>query len=108
MKRYARIALFAVPGLALALGAGSGCLGQAERTYYDDLIDGSADGTTIIHVDEASAPDVTTGMDALDEPPTGDDDAAEGSTIVPEDGGADADARVEPIPDAAPDVVVVV
>ena len=30
----------------MAFGVGLGCLGQADRSYFDDLIDGSADGTT--------------------------------------------------------------
>jgi hypothetical protein len=37
-----RILLLALPGAGLAVG----CLGGAERTYFDDLLDGSADATS--------------------------------------------------------------
>lgn len=39
-----RVAILALP--LVAFGVGLGCLGEAGRTYFDDLIDGSTDGTT--------------------------------------------------------------
>ncbi len=43
-RTRARIAILAFP--LVMFGVGLGCLGQAERTYFDDLVDGAADGTT--------------------------------------------------------------
>jgi hypothetical protein len=43
-RTRACIAILAIP--LGGLGLGFGCLGQVERTYFDDLVDGSVDGTT--------------------------------------------------------------
>jgi hypothetical protein len=99
-----RIAILALP--LAGLGVGLGCLGQAERTYFDDLVDGSvgsADGTMApveaspgIDSSMPTDADIVTSDDATDAPPT----TADGPY---EDGGAlDAFADARPDADAAP------
>ena len=70
-----RIAILAFP--LAGLGMGLGCLGQAERTYFDDLIDGSADGTVV--VDSPSGPDTSLPSDGQVLP--GDDAAGDAPNV---------------------------
>lgn len=108
-RARARIAILAIP--MVGLGAGFGCLGQAERTYFDDLVDGSTDATVVFPpeaspgMDSSSSmmPDATmvvvmTGDDAMDAP----SDVPEDREIL--DGGVDAPSAVEAGPDAGPPV----
>jgi hypothetical protein len=80
----ARVALLGIP---LALGAAAGCLGQADRTYYDDLVEAGTDGTT-------GALEASTGTDASTD---------DGGAIGPmDDGGGDVpDGSTTREPDAA-------
>jgi hypothetical protein len=90
--RRARLAILAVP--LAAFGLGLGCLGQAERTYFDDLIDGSADATAMARPDAATDLDATVPADA--------------PGIVESDAGTDAGTDASPpAEDAAPDAPVV-
>jgi hypothetical protein len=90
MKRFnrqnARLAVLSLP--LLASGVGLGCLGQVERTYFDDRLDASVDGTTVTVVDGSTEPDGTVAID-------GDvlaDDAG--------DGGVDAEGADVAVPDS--------
>jgi hypothetical protein len=98
----ARIAILAIPMVGLA--AGFGCLGQAERTYFDDVVDGSADATVVFPPEASSAMDSSSmrdgimlmaGDDAMDAP----SDALE---IV--DGGVDAPSAPDAGPESGPPV----
>jgi hypothetical protein len=82
-----RIAILAIP--MIGLGLGFGCLGQAERTYFDDL-DASADAT-VVFPPEGSAETDSAKPDAMGMP--GDD--------APE--SADGPDGVGPIGDAGTD-----
>jgi hypothetical protein len=101
--RVATVRWFAI-GLPLLTGAvGAGCLGQADRTYYDDLVDGGGtDGTTL--VDASVGVDSSTGGDdggvtmTDDGPPGPGDDAA--------DAGGDEDADLLDAGADAPIVVI--
>jgi hypothetical protein len=66
-RTHLRIAIVSIP--LLGLGVGLGCLGQAERTYFDDLIDGSADATTGRQVDAEAGLDVAEPLDAGNDSP---------------------------------------
>ncbi|HEX3770049.1 MAG TPA: hypothetical protein VHV30_04260 [Polyangiaceae bacterium] len=80
-----RLVLFGIP---LVVGTAAGCLGQAERMYYDDLTEGGTDGTTVPQ--EASP-----GNDASG------DDGGDGGMIVPTDDGGGGDGEPTREPDAA-------
>jgi hypothetical protein len=103
---HARIVFFGLP--LLGFGVGLGCLGQAEHTYFDDLLDGSADGTTAPGPEASSGTDASMGSDG-DVVITTDDggsDAADDAVSTGDAGNA-ADAAhdgaaIEAGPDAAP------
>jgi hypothetical protein len=86
-----RIAILALP--LATLGVGLGCLGQADRTYFDDLVDGSADGTTV-GVDARSVPDAS----MSDVPVVMGDDSTDSPDVV-----IARDAPDAPLDDAAMD-----
>jgi hypothetical protein len=102
-RARARIAIVAIP--LLGFGVGLGCEGQVDRTYFNDLFDGSVDATTN-PIDAHDVPDTST-MDG----PLGDEhidgpdamDAADGGGGMA-DGVADSPAEAaEASVDAAPD-----
>lgn len=80
-----RLALLGLP--LLALGVGLGCLGQAERTYFDNLTDGSADGTTVTH------PEASAGFDAS---------TSDGGVTIVDDAESDAGDVGDALSDANP------
>jgi hypothetical protein len=98
-RTRARVLLVGLP--LLAFGVGLGCLGQGQHTYFDDLLDGSADVTTA-PVEASPGVDVSTGSD--------------GDVVVMNDGAADGssddasaieasltDADAQAVTDAGPD-----
>lgn len=96
-RTQVRAGLLALP--LLALGVGLGCLGQPERTYFDDLLDGGVDGTS-------ASLDASPGVDAST--------TSDGEVLVGEDAGADVengdDAPSNPdvvLPDSGPDAAPV-
>jgi hypothetical protein len=83
-----RIAIVALP--LVAFGVGLGCLGQAERTYFDDLLDGAADGTT-------TGPDVSPGDDSsnpVDSSAPVDSSVSDVQIVTGDDGPIGMDAPV--------------
>jgi hypothetical protein len=95
------IAIVAIP--LMGFGVGLGCEGQIDRSYFNDLVDGSADAT-MKPVDartdsDAPTPDGPLGDDAMDEPAT--TDAADGGRTA--DVVADSpEAGVDAGPDCGP------
>ena len=83
-RARACIAVLAI--LLVTFGLGLGCLGQAERTYFDDLIDGSPDATMNPPVDARTGPDVS----ASD---VSSDDVTEAAATM--DGGERLDASAD-------------
>jgi hypothetical protein len=109
-RARARIAVLAIP--LVGLGMGLGCLGQAERTYFDDLVDGSTDAPAVFPP-EGSTPGDSSVRDGMVMVMTGDD--ADDVMVAPADAlddrenldaGADVvdapSAVAEAGPDAAP------
>jgi hypothetical protein len=105
-RARACIAVLAIP--LVTSGLGVGCLGQAERTYFDDLVDGSTDATTNPPIDspgpdtttpDTSTPDGPLVDDATDGPAT--PDAADGGERM--DAVADAPSTPESGLDSGPD-----
>ncbi len=106
-RARARIAILAIP--LVGLGAGFGCLGQAERTYFDDLVDGSTDATVVFPPEASAGMDSSTSMRDATMVMTGGDDAMDAPSDVPEDreildGGVDALSAAEAGPEAGPPV----
>jgi hypothetical protein len=105
-------ACIAVLGIPLVtFGLGFGCLGQAERTYFDDLVDGSTDATTNPPIDAPAPPDTSTsdvplvmGDDAIDSPATADSPATMDGADAGEalDAVADSPSKPESGPDSGP------
>jgi hypothetical protein len=99
MNRYrVRIAILAFP--MAGLGVGLGCLGQAERTYFDDLIDGSADGTTST-IEASIRPDSSVSNDGY----VMSDDATDAPDLPDtalDDAALDAGLDAKSVPEAAP------
>jgi hypothetical protein len=103
----ARLAIFGLP--LLAFGVGLGCLGQAEHTYFDDLLDaGSTDATTAPGPEASSGIDASMGSDG-DMVVTTDDGGSDAidDVVVTREAGAVTDAAAEGAageagPDAAP------
>ncbi len=86
-----RVALLAL----LAIGVGIGCLGSAERTYFDDLLDGSVDGAAdvSVHVEASSVADGGAASDGtVDVSNTSDDAPVDLDAAVVVDSEAVADA----------------
>jgi hypothetical protein len=96
-RTRARIAVLALP--LVAFGVGLGCLGMPERQYFNDLLDGGADGT-VVTVD-SSPPDSSLPDDRV----VGDDSPVGADAPAPGDAGTDvldgADAKDAP-PDCGP------
>jgi hypothetical protein len=95
-----RIATVALPMVALA--AGAGCLGQAERTYFDDLPDGAADATTI--TTDGATPFDGQDSEPANEASAGDDGGGDEHSPVDAsspDGSVVADAALADAADAA-------
>jgi hypothetical protein len=86
-----RILLLSLPAVGLAVG----CLTGPERTYFDDLLDGSADATSdrTAHVEASVSPDGSTSPDATTDVAPGDDAASDGGAAV--DSQQQVDSGVE-------------
>jgi hypothetical protein len=82
-RARARIAVVVIP--LMGVGVGLGCEGQIDRTYYNDLVDGAVDATTV---------DAQTGADGPD--------ATDGGTMPDADVDAPGESGVDAGPDCGP------
>jgi hypothetical protein len=103
--KFARVRIVVLGLPLVAFGVGLGCLGQADHSYFDDLLDGSVDGTTP-RLEASPGNDAPTGPDGDvvimtdDGGPDATDDA-----VAADDGATDGDARGDAGVDAAADAM---
>jgi hypothetical protein len=102
-RARAWIAVLGIP--LVTFGLGFGCLGQAERTYFDDLVDGSTDATTNPPIDapaprDTSTSDVPVVDHATDAPAT--TDATDGGETRDAVADSPSEAGVDSGPDCGP------